>query len=751
MNSFNVAVHTTVSPVALSSAGEPHVVRKGAELSVAVSLNANLPMARSLDLIAELVTDGGALLASHTDEGMTPLSSVTRYVLRAGQTGATLRPRINLLSSAFDGADIPFRIRVRALDDDSVEPAFSPLIVVRSKWPTKSKREAMAAAVPHRPPESAPAPAPAPAPRTPAARALGPVGERVGGGLPWRNASDAASGRRSDSEQSDGAMDMRHMGASLAAADAASHSREGSGSGGSAADGPVGDTLGGDVTRLPTDSACLDANDGTAALLPAEFIDQTDLDEMLRLLVDDELVAQTIGTISGAGGAGDAHAGPPPKARAPTAAELAEIAMQQTDASAAIAEALADAFAANAPAEVDLCNQPPPMAPVPRAGAHSVHAVMPTARQRVRTVVHGYEGESAALDSLEVALEDGRRKRRPLSVAPALTAGIAPARSLLPAWLDRVSLCKASGFVCVEALADPSALARAGVGGVLPPSSLRVRWTSANMNSTVGLPLDRLLGTRPLLELFSVDSQSRLASVASELLASRARLALDCGVVLLTAAAADGRHMSATCHAMMHTDGSAEGSLAVPKVLVLLRVHSHALGDSPMLTFDHPRACDAPSEDGDVVRRLFAGRVHYASPSTIDLCGYEAWHFLGREAGCSVHPDDAHRWFQYKLDVSRRLQAEPNTWVSHLFTHRHVHRELGWVWVHCATQSRLARAPPHFAHRPPTVHDTLACALHEVIVRTRAVEESELPMAHAASTAMLEASDVLGESEEPPF
>ncbi|KAJ1630230.1 hypothetical protein T492DRAFT_872098 [Pavlovales sp. CCMP2436] len=144
LGSFTIAVHTTVSPLPLLADCEPHVVRKGAELSVTVSLNGGLAVPAMLEIVSELVTEHGLEVVRNGEDGTAPLTGVTRYVLRPGQTSASLRPRINVLSSAFDGSDQPFRIRVRCLNSNTIDQIFTPLIVVRSKWPAKSKREQLA-------------------------------------------------------------------------------------------------------------------------------------------------------------------------------------------------------------------------------------------------------------------------------------------------------------------------------------------------------------------------------------------------------------------------------------------------------------------------------------------------------------------------------------------------------------------------------------------------------------------------------
>lgn len=799
MNSLSMVVHTTVSPHALTSVGEPHVVRKGAELNVTLSLNANLPLPAPLDIVAELVTDDGEAVTKQTDEGMTPLSSVTRYVLRPGQTSAALRPRINVLSSGFGGADRNFRICIKALNNTSVEPAFSPLIVVRSKWPAKSKREVAAAFVR----AAEPLHAPAPAAGAPAAAAGAPAAAGAAGTASVETSHSAShKGSHSGSDRRGDAMDLRLIGVSLDRAgqqparsdsgrshvhtngsgdnsaensrsrsrsaedsprpiatgfrgasaalfgaqvdeaDSGTHGSFGHGSGLGPANGGLGPANGGlglangglgiAPAGVTGSSGGSKAEWGDTALLEAasEVFDQGELDSMLQLLSDGDLLSTALLTDSAG-------------AAAPQAGEAA------TD----------EAGGLGAPTD---SGRGTPVCPLARPAApsaplrKSVHCVMPSTRQpRTRTILprdnggggsfalsngggnglpaYGagmFEGETAVVHGLNAALEDGRRKRRPLAVQPVPAVGLGTPRAVLPVWLDRVSLCRSSGFLCLELCPDAAPLppALSLLDTLMPQPQqwhlrpLRVRWCSANMNSAVGLPLDSMLHAQDVSTFFAASAQQRLAAVTAELLASQTRIARDCGVLTLSVGAPDGCQLNALCHVMMHTDGVPAGSLSVPKVLALLRVHSHALGASQLLTFEHPRDCDAPVEKGDVVRRLFAGRVHYASPSMVDLCGYEAWQFLGREAGCSVHPDDTARWFQYKLEVSRRLQAEPGIWVEHLFTHRHVHRELGWIWVHCATQSRLARSPVG-PEQPRSISDTLACALHEVIVRTWPADE----------------------------
>jgi hypothetical protein len=365
---------------------------------------------------------------------------------------------------------------------------------------------------------------------------------------------------------------------------------------------------------------------------------------------------------------------------------------------------------------------PPPFPTLqpPNAARATVTGIMPN-RHRVRTMVLEPDGAASAVDSFDFALEDGRRKRRPLAQAQAqMVTEPGAMRLALPAWLDRVSLCKASGFLCLEVL-------------YAEHGSARVRWCSANMNSTVALPLDRLIGGADLLAIFSPDSHRAISSVAAECATAHARLARDCGAVGLALNLSDGRRFSATCHLMMHTDGAPEGSLSLRRAIVLARVHSFALGGSQLLTFEHPRACDVPAEDGDVVRRLFGGRVHYASPSTIDMFGFDAWHFIGREAGCSLHPDDANRWFEHKLAVGRALQANMGVWTEHRFTHRHIHRTKGYIWVHCISQSRMMQLPTRLMQLPAqsSVHDSLSCALQEVIVRVRLAEAPDGAPEHA--------------------
>lgn len=666
MNSLTMVVHTTVSPHALTEEGGPHVVRKGAELSVSVSLNGNLPMAMPLDLVAQLITEGGQPITKLTDEGSMPLSSVTRYVLRAGQTTAVLRPRINLLSSALEGADTThFRIRVAPINVGGVEPAYSPLIVVRSKWPAKNKREAVA---------GAPAPAPA------SSCFVAPEARKA--------AAFAASSPDSSSADTHDAMDLRGVTFSLDAAGLRSH-RSSDGTDGHVSLAPVAEEA-----RQPSDP-----------LSSETLLDASDLEEMLQLLGEggDEL-----GIVAALDDALAAAPAPAPPSRPPPAAPVATL-------------------LAPGPQRASLAAALP---------VKTVHCVMPSSRAtRTRTTfpLHGpdaHEGEAAALHSFEAALEGSRHKRRPLALQQAPQPGLGTPRGLLPAWLDRVSLCKASGFVCLELVPKlHGSLAPTGAdgcedGGALlaRAQALGVRWASANMNSALGVPLDRMLQAQPLLDLFAPDARAAVQRAAAELLCARGRAALDCGILVLSLPVEGDRRLNAVCHVMLHTDGTPEGSLSVPKLFALVRLHSHALGGSRLLTFEHSSCVDAPREEGDVVRRLFAGRVHFASPSMPALCGFEPWQFLGREAGCSVHPDDASRWCAYKLEVSRRLHAEPGKWIEHVFTHRHVHRLLGWVWVHCATQSRLARPQLRVA-RPASVEDSLACALHEVVVRTRPADE----------------------------
>mmetsp|Transcript_36063 Transcript_36063/g.84764 ORF Transcript_36063/g.84764 Transcript_36063/m.84764 type:complete len:828 (+) Transcript_36063:113-2596(+) len=802
LGSFTIAVHTTVSPLPLLADCEPHVVRKGAELSVTVSLNGGLAVPAMLEIVSELVTEHGLEVVRNGEDGTAPLTGVTRYVLRPGQTSASLRPRINVLSSAFDGSDQPFRIRVRCLNSNTIDQIFTPLIVVRSKWPAKSKREQLAQST-------------ATAALSAHALAAGNAGSVV--------ASPQDAGHRAiavvsamladapaDVTATQGsAIDMRSVGDSLrdaqarairamagspfSAAESGAGSRAGSpyvtqpaGSGagsraGSGAVSPYGAQPGGShssaLTTSPVQLPSFDdaqmndvqlrasfqsllANGGAPnAPNSAEFrkevcyplnkpivrndekvavahsaglqqevekdgqdflLDQADVEQMLLMVggISDDEIAAALGEGELVAAAQLNNPSPTSLPTNPTILTTSPTSLPTIIPTSNLSQPATGGGGGGGGS----VGHGGGISVAGGSGSGTKFAIMPS-RQRTRTIVQGHEGAAAAVSSLDVALEDCRRKRRPLlrEPLPQPSAGIGSPPRLLPAWLDRVSLCRSSGFIAVElvlATLTPSAhelgaLEQFGQG-------MRVRWASANMNSALGLSLDRMMQNQSFVQLFanSADHQRRIATSLGEIATATSRDALDLGVMVLSVATADGRQFNATCHAMAHTDGQPCDSVSVPRCLVLIRVHSHAYASSPMLTLEHSTCDDAPDDNGSVVRRLFVGRVHYSSPGTFDLCGFDSWQFLGREAGCSVHPDDAQRWFAYKLEVARRLQTNPGSWVEHLFTHRHIHSTLGWMWVHCATQSRLAvRAPP-----PASIHDTLACALHEVIVRVTPVD-----------------------------
>lgn len=719
MVGLGLSVRTTVSPVPLSVEAEPHIVRKGAELTVSVAVNGDPPPSHPLTLVAELVDEEGALVPP-TAEAQVPLGSVTSYVLRPGTTSATLRPRINVLSSAFTGSDAPFRIRLRAANDPSVAPVLSPKIVVRSKWPAKSKRDTPASALAE---TLAVNVATAVSQPTSVSTPLAPVVPSVlVDGQPAPGII-SQSHSLSGSDSQGGPMDMRQIGEVLtsAAAERTSGRRSRADSHGS--DAPVGSS--------GASAVGLGLGDAGAQAEPSLSVEPVDIESVLHLLESDDSDAalQAILAMSADGLDGglfvdampteqEAAQGPPPMAAGVGPAGGGDGFFSSPAGGAAQTSASAPCAGAS---DGGAATAPPPRP----AGGGMVRAVIPPRRERQRShdevnPAAPAEHEEEPSDAFNESLEASRRKRRPIN--PPKPLPLVP-KTELPGWLERASLCRSSGFLCLDCvLADPQPPAmrllkgRAEYEGAV----FKVRWCSANMNQAMDCALDRLCAGQELPDLVDSAAHARLGAASEELAHAEVRSALDCGMMSF-AVGDDEQRARLELHVMLHTDGAPKGSISVRRLFLLARVHAHALGEHPPLAFKHPCACEAPAEAGDVVKRVFCGRLIYSSPSTHELCGYHPWEFLGREAGCTVHPDDAQRWYKQKIEISRKLQAEPAKPVDHHFTYRHVHRQRSWVWVSSHTRTTLShqRLPPR---RPSSQHEALVAALQEVMIRMRAVD-----------------------------
>lgn len=639
-----MTVRTTVSPHPMVEGAEPHVVRKGAELNVLVSLLGPAAVSRALELVVELVDEGGQAVVPST-EAVAPLSSVTSYMLRPGTTSATLRPRINILSSAFNGSDSPFRLRVSATNDPSVAPALSPRIVVRSKWPSKAKRASHEPEDLPAPPGALPVPTPPQAPHR-AERVL--VAASKPTYLRMIN-------KTSDDERSNG-------------------------SGGAAAPkAPL------DMSRireaLATDpGVALPAHESGPAL---EDATDSYFAETLKLPIMPIMPAPAADAV--------------PEGGATLAADESDALLEQLDAAdiASMIELLGD----------DLPSDPPAPTP-PHSGSSGG-----TSTRRERPLA---EAETDV--AVDEAMEEARRKRK---------TGVSKPRALvvsgaagLPVWLTDYNLCASSGFLCMDCvLADPQPIARRA----LLPSAFeegpmfKVRWCCNNMNGALGAPFDTLCTGRELDVIFEPSAFTKLGSACAKLAQAEAREALDCGMMGLRVGEGEIR---ALCHVLLHTDGAPAGSIAVRRFFLTARVHAHASGDGPMRTFEHPQPCAnlEPRAEDEVVKQVVGGRLNYVSTNVREQFGYEAWEFLGREAGCSVHPDDAQRWYQSKLEVCRKLKEEGTSGViESSFTYRHVHRDKGWVWV----EAKVITTSDGGKGQPCNLRDGLMTALGHVVVRSR--------------------------------
>jgi len=338
--------------------------------------------------------------------------------------------------------------------------------------------------------------------------------------------------------------------------------------------------------------------------------------------------------------------------------------------------------------------------------------------------------------SLNYAMEEARRKRRPLVNKKSIRPSNVPTASL-PAWLQRASLCRNSGYLCLDCVVaepEPMSMRLIRGHGKADGPLFKVRWCSSNMDPTLGVDLARLVHGSELGAIFSAECHEALTRASTELAHSEARNALDCGMLNLVVRDLDEGEGSepqvrAQCHVMMHTDGCPNGSICVRRYLLLAKVVKHATRGADFEETIPRSECDVPQEDGDVVKRVRAGRVVYSSPNTYTLSGYHAWEFLGREAGCSVHPDDAQRWYTQKLEVARKLEVNPKEWVKNFFTYRHVHRECGWVWVYSQVETQ---APPARCEESSSTsagctsrsqHQLLIESLQHVLVRMRAVDQ----------------------------